>query len=367
MRTEKLATVPVLITISLLAVSFVSNRCAAQSPAVAMPPTSFPAASIAPPDPERISVDVQVTDSLGHGVNGLTAADFTLLDNKQPARILDVREVDTHKPTPDPVHLVIVVDTINTGFDEVARERIELGQFLTQDGGRLSHPTSLALLTETGLKIDKTATTDGNLLLASLTNTKSELRMIGTSAGFWGATDRLQWSIEQLTQLAGYESTVPGRKFAFVLSPGWPLLPWAGIEATDKQEQQIFRSVETFTNGLRASHMTLYAIDPYRLGRTNPFYYQNYLKPLSKVQDATYPDLSLQVLATHSGGLVEIKGLDVVGELNEVIRDAVSYYTVTFEAPPTDRRDEYHALRLTVDRPGATARTSVGYYANMQP
>jgi hypothetical protein len=36
---------------------------------------------------------------------------------------------------------------------------------------------------------------------------------------------------------------------------------------------------------------------------------------------------------------------------------------VSFEASPADRRDEYHSLEIKVDKPGLTARTRQGYYA----
>jgi len=72
------------------------------------------------------------------------------------------------------------------------------------------------------------------------------------------------------------------------------------------------------------------------------------------------------VLAAHSGGLVEVTGMDILGELNTAMRDANACYRLTFEAPPADRRDEYHELRLQVDKPGAQVRTTAGYYANVQ-
>jgi hypothetical protein len=120
------------------------------------------------------------------------------------------------------------------------------------------------------------------------------------------------------------------------------------------------------TNGLREAHVVLYTIDPFELGRTDPFYYQNYLKGVSKVNDAEYADLGLQVLAVHTGGLVQVTGMDIKGEINEAVRDANAYYTLTFDSPPSDRPNEYHGLRLQVDKPSTTVRTSFGYYANIQ-
>jgi len=325
-----------------------------------------PIAAVPPVDPQRISIDVEVTDKLGHNIGGLKPEDFTLLDNKQPTKILDFREIDSRNGSADPVRVIIVIDMINTGFDAVARERQQLGEFLKQDGGRLAHPTTLAMLSEKGIKMQQASSLDGNVLLASLDGAKSELRMVGRSAGFWGAADRLNWSLDQLTQLTGYEASQPGRKVAFFISPGWPMLPWAGVEATDKQRKWTFNALVGLTNGLREARVTLYALDPFQLGRTDPFYYQTFLKPVTSQNKAEYGDLGLQVLAAHSGGLVEVTGMDILGELNTAMRDADACYRLTFEAPPADRRDEYHELRLQVDKPGAQVRTTAGYYANVQ-
>jgi len=344
--------------------------CRAQSTDLTAPlPPPVPPAAEAPPvesSPHTISIDVEVRDKQGNPIAGLTPEDFTLLDNKQQRKIVDFHEVDTHGTVADPVHVIIVIDAINTEFDVVARERQQLGEFLKQNGGHLAHPTSLAFLTEKGLKMQQTSSRDGKVLLASLEAANTDLREIGRSAGFWGATDRLQWSLDQLTQLATFEATKPGRKLAFFLSPGWPLLPFAGADATDRQRKWTFSAVVGLTNSLREAHLSLYSIDPHSLGRTDPFYYQSFLKPVSNVNQAEYPYLGLQVLAAHSGGLVEVTGMDILGEINAVIRDADAWYSITFEAPAPDRRNEYHGLQLQVDKPGVVARTTAGYYANVQ-
>jgi VWFA-related protein len=190
--------------------------------------------------------------------------------------------------------------------------------------------------------------------------------MIGRSAGFYGAADRMEWSLAQLSQLAAYEATQPGRKLAFFISPGWPMLAWAGIDATDKERRWIFNSIVELSNGLREAHVALYTIDPFELGRTDPFSYESYLKGVPNANKAEYADLALQVLAVHSGGTVQVTGMDIKGEINNAVRDANAYYILTFAALPADRTNEYHDLRLQVDKPGTTVRTTTGYYANTQ-
>lgn len=318
-------------------------------------------------DPHSITVNVAVTDKAGEHIRGLTAGDFTVLDNKLPVKLIGFRALDTKGPAAEPVHIVIVVDMINTGFDAVARERVELEAFLKEDGGKLANPTSLAVFAESGLKAEQGSTTDGNVLLAAFGKQQSELRSVGRSAGFYGAAERLEQSLNELVQLAVYEARQPGRKMLLFISPGWPMLARAGNEEDMKQRTWVFNTLVRLTNALREGRITLYTLDPFELGRTDPFYYQSYMKPVAAAKNAEYPDLSLQVLSEHSGGRVLIQGRDITSELNSAVRDANASYELTFAAAPGDHADEFHSLQVQVDKPGALVRTSAGYYAHTQP
>jgi hypothetical protein len=43
--------------------------------------------------------------------------------------------------------------------------------------------------------------------------------------------------------------------------------------------------------------------------------------------------------------------------------DTTAYYELSFNAPPPDRRNQYHTLQIKINQPGLTARTRTGYYA----
>lgn len=347
-----------------IAVRLVLSGLIATGVAAQTSPPNTPAQPAPETDPHSITIDVSVTDKAGEHIRGLSASDFTLFDNKQPVKLTGFRALDSKASPDDPVHVVIVVDMINTGFDAVARERVELEQFLKEDGGRLAHPTSIAVLAESGLKAEQGASTDGNALLAAFSKQGSELRTVGRSAGFYGAAERLGLSLNQLVELTTYEAKQPGRKMLLFISPGWPLLPNAGYEASTKQRAWVFSTLVELTNELREGNITLYTLDPFELGRTDPFFYQTYLKPVKAAQNAEYGDLALQVLSEHSGGKVLIQGRDITGELNIAVRDASASYELTFAAPPGDRADEYHALQVQVNKPEAVVHTSAGYYAH---
>lgn len=335
-----------------------------QSPA---PPADASASASAQADAQKtFTIHVQIADNKGHLVPGLQESDFTLLDNKQPQKLLAFRAVDADALKTDPVKVVLAVDMINSDIVTVSREREEIGRFLKLNGGELANPTSLAVIQDSGLKAGQDSTQNGNLLFTAFSQTQSQIRELGRDAGFWGATERMEKSLTELRQLIGFEGQQPGRKLVLLISPGWPLLIGAGDQADMHQKGWIFNNLVQLTNQLREANVTLYCIDPRDLGRTNPFEYQGYLKGVGTVKDATYPDLGLQVLATHTGGQVLINGRDISGQIADAVRDVNPSYDLTFAPAPGDRVNEYHALDVRVDKPGLKARTTAGYYARVE-
>ena len=151
-----------------------------------------------------------------------------------------------------------------------------------------------------------------------------------------------------------------------MISPGWPLLPIAGNQEYMGERRWVFDSIVALTNGLREANTTLYCLDPFRLGETNPFYYQIYLNPVKKVQDAEYPYLGLQVLAQHSGGQVLVTSWDIEGALKKLERATAVSYELTFEGAEGGPVNAYHGLQVKVNRPDASVYTTAGYYANQR-
>jgi VWFA-related protein len=313
----------------------------------------------------RITIDVAVTDKLGHHVDGLEAGDFTVLDNKEPQKLIDFR-VLSDRTGSDPVQVLIVVDMVNVSFNEVAWERQQLDAFLKQDGGKLAYPTSIAILSDGGAKMQQSSTQDGNALLAVFDKSQTALRTVTRDTGFYGEAERLQMSLSQIGQLAAVEGSLPGRKLMLVVSGGWPLLARAGDQEDLKEREWVFNTIVHFTNGFREAGITLYCLDPFELGRSSPFYYQGYLKGIAVAKQAEYPNLALQVMAEHSGGQVFINGKDITGDLNLAVRDANAAYELTFAGAPGDRPNEYHALQVQVNKPNVKVRTVAGYYAREQ-
>jgi len=311
----------------------------------------------------KIVLNVVVSPKNGPPVSGLQQQDFTVLDNKASQTITSFAAVDGRQA---PIEIVIVIDAVNIGYQNVAFQREEIDKFLRMDGGHLAYPTALAVSTDKGIEMQPDLSRDGNALSTALDQSSIGLRDIRRSAGFYGADERLGISLRSFQQLAAQESTKPGRKIILWVSPGWPLLSGPGVQATldDKQEQQIFSEIQDISTSLRQGHITLDSIDP--LGAADigaRTYWESFLKPVIKPSQALPGNLALQVLASQSGGLVLNSSNDVAAQLQKCIADVGTYYEISYDQPRADQPRQFHQVEIRLAKKGLIARTIQGYYA----
>jgi VWFA-related protein len=314
----------------------------------------------------EIYLDVVVTAKSGPPVAGLQQQDFTLLDNKAPQAITSFQALGGSRA---PIEVLLVIDAVNTNYENLGYEREQIGKFLRADGGRLAFPTTLVVFTDTGTQIQEEFTSDGNALSSTLETYMVGLRNIRGSSGIYGAEERFQLSIAALEKLAAREAGRPGRKIILWVSPGWPFLSGPRVELDSKQQKQLFTNIVVLSTQLRQARATLYSIDPLGVadigGRT--FYYEEFLKGVSKASQVQAGDLALEVLAMQSGGQVLKSGNDIAVQLQKCVADTEAYYEISFVPPLADQRDNYHKLEIRVAKPGLMARTRQGYYTQTSP
>ena len=320
--------------------------------------------------PQTIHLDVLVKDKAGMPVSGLAQQAFTVLDNGQPLSLVSVKPVDTRN-NPAAVHVLIVMDMINPGYDSVTWGREQLSEYLTHEGSALRHRTSIAAMTEDGLQMMSGSTTDGTTLQAEFQKFATDLRPVTQRSGWQGFEQMLQQSLQQFSQILSIEQARPGRKLVLIISPGWPMLGDWGSQEDLHSVQQDFNVIVALTNTIHDARTAIYRLDPYELGGLHagpqdPFYYKDFLKPLTDPKKATFPYLGLGVFAVHSGGRVLVTGHDIAGEINSVLHDAGAYYEVTCAAPPAGAPNQYQAIDVRVSQPDSTTQTISGYYADPQ-
>jgi VWFA-related protein len=325
---------------------------------------AFSQQSASPPD-RRVTLDVNVTDKSGKPVSGLQQSDFTLIDNKQPQNILSFQVMDS-KSDGLPVEVFLLVDRVNSTVQNSADVRQQVGKYLNQNGGQLRLPTSFIFFSDSGTSIQKAPTRDGHALLTDLDQSESGLRTVNRSQGVYGAIERFQMSLHALDSIASMEETNPARKLLIWLSPGWPLLSGPGIQLTPKNQQELFNTIVATSTALTKARITLYSIDTLGVadaGSVNINYYREFLKGVSAPKQVEAGDLALQVIATQSGGRALNSSNDIGRQIENSMSDTTGWYVLTFDSPRADGPNEYHKLDLKVGKPGLTARTRTGYYA----
>jgi VWFA-related protein len=311
-----------------------------------------------------VLLDVVVTQKSGGPVSGLEQQDFTVVDNKAPQTITSFKAVDGRQA---PTEVIVVLDAVNIGYQDVAFQRQQVEKFLKADGGHLAYPTTIAVMTDKGPQVQQGFSTDGNQMSAALEQSSIGLRVIPQSTGIYGAEERLDISLGGLRQLVAGASAEPGRKIILWVSPGWPLLSGVAIQeqVTAKQEQQLFEDIIKFSRQLVDARVTLYSIDPLGTAdvgmRTN--YWQGFLKPVTKWTQAQRGNLALEVLATHSGGMALNSSNDLTAQLQKCVADLGAYYEIAYDPAQGDQPHQYHQIEVKVGKPGLKARTLEGYYA----
>jgi VWFA-related protein len=310
---------------------------------------------------------VVVDDAKGKLVPGLEPWDFSLSDNNQPRKILSFRSYDGLAVKPDPpVEVILLLDTVNIPFEQIAFTRQEIAVFLRQDGGHLTHPTSLMLLTEAGLRIQPRPSSDGNALVSVLDQVKGSVHTITAAMGSEGELERLQLSVRQMATIAENEARRPGRKLLIWVGPGWPMLDSKNFTFSDKDQKRYFDSIVELSTRLREARIAVYSVSaPWPGmggGPDTRFLYQDFLKGVHTARQADTGNLALKVLVAQSGGRILGPDNQLAGQIENCIADADAFYSITFNPSPAEHADEFHDLKITLDKPGMTARTNTGYY-----
>jgi VWFA-related protein len=311
---------------------------------------------------QSIRLDVTAETKAGLPVTDLGKQDFTILDNKTARPITSFKMVSA---TDDPVNVILMIDAVNTPYQMVAYSRDGVERFLKSNEGQLANPTSVAVLTDQGVQMDSSFSRDGNALSTDLEHHQIGLREINRGSQ-WGAQDQLQICMNAVHQLIGFAESLPGRKIVIWISPGWPLISGPRVYLDDRQEKQIFNEIVSLSTRMRQLHLTLYNANPVGVMESmqRADYYEAFLKGVSKVNQVQLGDLSVQVLAAQTGGLVFEGDSDVPGMITRSLLDAKSWYEIGFDPLPADKPDEFHEIDVKIDKPGVLARTRDGYYAN---
>ena len=309
-------------------------------------------------------MDVVVTDAAGNPVPDLAPWDFTLLDNGNPAKI---RTWSNSRAASGPQsesaseavpELIFVVDTINLSAQQLTQTESAITRFLKRNNGRLDSRCLLYRLTRDGLFSSLRPVTDGALLVEELEQKRSQWMVWKvepdeiTALGTWkSGLSRNRLALRALGAIAINQRDVPGRKVVMWFGPGWPV---------NGGNVGFYEATELSTR-LRDARITLDNANVW-LTPIPSFDYHDYLAAPRSQKEMQPAQMALQVIAMHTGGLVLDSSEDLDQDIDRCVEEARSFYTLTFNPPHTETMDEYHDIRVQVNRPGLTVRSLTGYY-----
>lgn len=331
-----------------------------------------------------VVLDVVVTDKSGQLVEDLRQDDFTIHEDKQPQKIFSFEAPAQHHlaqnveinstadlaKAPEAPVTLLVLDELNTSFEDMSYAREQLKKYLNQQPETLPEPTALFAATNTGFDVLGDYTRNRQALLTVLGSHMPQYpwRMaMGEKTGA-AAVERLAMALGTLEQIGKAMAGHPGRKNLIWVGRGFPSVDVSGsVDISDQQAATIEGAVQKVIDILRDARVTITTIDP-TVNAVSTIDIESAEDLVTSEnengEDPFQGEVNFALLAPATGGRVYQSRNDVGAEIGAAERDGDNYYTLSYM--PTGASDQaaaYRQIVVTVDRPGLVVRTRSGYYA----
>lgn len=335
----------------------------------------------------EIVLNVLVTDATGRPMRGLGENKFTILDGGTAQPITFFRPAQ-------PPHVVLLLDAVNSSHWSYSAECKATEQYLNKAGAPLRFAMAIGSLSSSGISVNpesrdpktllgqvraaermplwkdseqQNSQSEAVLMEGGGTINPADVRIKKTDMGSGDKNRRFVLSVDALTRFALKEQNAPGRIVVLWLGAGWPLLigPEFLHDSADKQNR-FFDRIADLENDLRDAQVTLEAVATPELLRESGLskgYFAPFLAAVTGPSAASAANLALPVVAIHSGGQVFDQDKNMAAAIAESLAGINSGYMLVFQSRPSSEPDEYRPLQVAVNVPGASVRTTTGYYA----
>lgn len=330
-----------------------------------------------------IHLDALVLDPSGKPVSGLISENFTVLDNGTPTKILSFHASDGASAKPDQrSRLILIIDDIDIPekmHDLQTEDRIAVQHYLRKNGGHLTRPVSVYLINEVGLWTAEHPAGDGNALADDILHERLKLireflnrppTEINSGVGL--SDNPAMSTLKSIGQIATEERRKPGRKLMVWVGPGLSIgtglyrMGGALDETPKTTTQENLDTIWWFSLLLREARIVLYTFTVGENDKRNEISekYVNGVLLGGGIDSpkATYMSRDRKVLAVNSGGLVIDGSFAILEQIDSCVRDADTFYTLTIDPAHADSLNEHHDLKVQVNKPELTARTTASYF-----
>jgi len=315
-----------------------------------------------------VFLDVTVLDRKGHPVvQGLTKDDFTITENKKQQRIFSFEAPESHvelnpaddNPSGKAPLTVLVLDLLNSKFEDFAYIRYQVRKYLAAQPADLSSPAEIMVLGNRSLEMVQGFTRSKADLLYALDHVPAVLPY-KLSGSFW--PERFVQSIDALQQIALQNKGVTGRKNIVWVGHGGPGLFTAALTGSIVDKLNLY--VHDTTNMLVDSRMSLFVIYPGL--RVEGLSFRTSAMSAEVVigdDDPFSGDINFGVFVNETGGNLFYNRNDIANEIQRSQVLGSEYYTLTHQLEEGRADGKFRRVRMTLRDPSLRALTKAGYFA----
>ena len=325
---------------------------------------------------QLVVLDVVVTDEAGHLVTNLGRDDFEVSENGVQQ---EIRNFDSpHKIDMIPVTApkdkfgredwgnapltMIVVDEMNTPFEETAYSRQEVDRYLKSQSVLLKQPTIILWLNDSGIHPITSFSRNRDALIAAIGSHKASL---ADKLNRGAAVEQLSASMSAIQQLALFSRGSKGDKQIIWVGRSFP-----GIDATEMDKKQLDlmnKAISSTMDLLMQSRTTIYVIDP-TVNATPPAQFinsvggPNTIAANSSPTDPFATGFNFMSFVEQTGGKYFYGRNDLNDEIEESISRNTNFYTLSYVPNDPIQDGKYRKIDIRMKDPNLIIQAKQGYY-----
>jgi VWFA-related protein len=324
---------------------------------------------------QLVVLDVVVTDKAGRLVTNLSRDDFQISENgvAQEIRNFDapykIDEIPVTAPKDrfgrenwDNAPLtMIVIDEMNTPFEETAYSREEVDRYLKTQPTLLKQPTIILWLNDSGIHPVTSLSRDRDALIAAIDSHKAS-RADKFARG--AVVEQLSASLSAIQQLALFSRGSKGDKLIIWVGRSFP-----GIDGTvlDKKQLELMnKAISSTVDLLMQSRTTIYVIDPTVNAVPPPSFindveWPNTLTPFSP-DDPFATGFNFMSFVQQTGGKYFYGRNDLNNEIEDSIARNTNFDTLSYVPADLIQDGKYRKIDIRMKNPTLIVQAKQGYY-----
>lgn len=324
---------------------------------------------------QLVVLDIVVTDKAGHLVTNLSRDDFEVSENGVPQEIKnfdaphEVGSIPLTAPRDkfgrenwgNAPLTMIVIDEMDTPFEETAYSRQEVDRYLKSQPSLLKQPTIILWLNDTGIHPITAFSRNRDALIEAIDSHKASL---ADKYSRGAVVEQLSASLSAIQQLALFSRGSKGDKQIVWVGRSFP-----GIDGTvlDKKQLELMnQAISSTINLLMQARATIYVIDPTTNAAPQPQFINTVGGPntiaASEGTDPFEAGFNFMSFVEQTGGKYFYGRNDLNNEIEESISRNTNFYTLTYVPSDLIQDGKYRKIDIHTNNPSLIVQAKQGYY-----